>query len=381
MIRQTWAIFFDAYRELNHKKMFWISLVISLLVVASFAMVGINEQGITVLWFELPLFINSQIISQATFYKFIFSAFGVDTWLGLAAMALALISTASVMPDFVSAGSIEMTLSRPISRLRLFLTKYITAMLFVFLQVLVFSLAAVLVIGLRGGEWLFSILWAVPLVTLMFSYLYSISVLVGIITRSSVTALVTVAICWVLIGLLNTVEISLLQNRVGDEVLLRQTTRKLADREVQYQRESERAVEKVENARTPEQLALLKTALEKVRSDHAQQTATLATKVKWHNIFYSIKLATPKNGETLGLLKQILVAQADMDGFFNAANDQSSAGNRGMRARYAGLDGTIMKETDQRIRDRGWLYVLGTSLLFELLLVGIAARIFCKRDF
>ena len=43
VLTQTGAIFYDAYRELNARKMFWISLGISLLVVACFALIGINE--------------------------------------------------------------------------------------------------------------------------------------------------------------------------------------------------------------------------------------------------------------------------------------------------------------------------------------------------
>ena len=39
---QTWALLLDAYRELNAKKLFWITLILSALAVASFAFVGVN---------------------------------------------------------------------------------------------------------------------------------------------------------------------------------------------------------------------------------------------------------------------------------------------------------------------------------------------------
>ena len=47
---QTLALLNAAYRELNARKLFWVTMVISLLIVAVFAALGINEKGITVLW-------------------------------------------------------------------------------------------------------------------------------------------------------------------------------------------------------------------------------------------------------------------------------------------------------------------------------------------
>jgi len=66
-MRQTLAIFVDSYRELNSKMMFWISLLISGLVVGAYACVGISERGFTVLWFEIPAFINSTIVPPTRF--------------------------------------------------------------------------------------------------------------------------------------------------------------------------------------------------------------------------------------------------------------------------------------------------------------------------
>ena len=47
---QTLALFIDAYRLLNARKIFWITLVLSLLVVSSFALVGIHDGGISIAW-------------------------------------------------------------------------------------------------------------------------------------------------------------------------------------------------------------------------------------------------------------------------------------------------------------------------------------------
>ena len=52
---QTGAMFVDAYRELNSKKMFWIVLILSAVVVIGFAGVGIDDKGLTLFGMSLPL--------------------------------------------------------------------------------------------------------------------------------------------------------------------------------------------------------------------------------------------------------------------------------------------------------------------------------------
>src|SRR5690606_37103305 len=136
--------------------MFWITLAISALVVLAFAALGIGERGVTFLWmeFDSDLF-SAQRIEPRLFYKWAFVNVGVPIWLTWAAAILALISTASIFPDFVSRGSVEALLSKPIGRLRLYLTKYFTGLLFVAAQVVVFTVASFLVIAIRGKslEW------------------------------------------------------------------------------------------------------------------------------------------------------------------------------------------------------------------------------------
>ena len=39
---QTSAMFLDAYRDLHSKKLFWITLVLSLVIVLGFAVVGLS---------------------------------------------------------------------------------------------------------------------------------------------------------------------------------------------------------------------------------------------------------------------------------------------------------------------------------------------------
>lgn len=215
---QTLAIFKDAYRELNHKKLFWVTLGVSLAVVAALALLSNDDKGFSVfgMHVDFPL-LSTQAVSHAGFYKFLLFWIGNNLWLTWGAAILALISTAGMIPDMVTGGSIDLTLSRPIGRLRLFLTKYASGLLFVALQTLVFALGAVLLLGLRAGSWELRPLLAVPIVVGFYSYIYCVCALVGLVTRSTLAALLATLFFWMGVFSVSAVENALLGQRMQRE--------------------------------------------------------------------------------------------------------------------------------------------------------------------
>ncbi len=215
---QTFALLLDAYRDLNSRKMFWIVLILSTLVAASFAAVGLTPDGFKIFFWNLssPV-LNSRNILPGDFYKTIFLTYGINFWLTWLATVLALISTASLFPDFLAGGAVDLYLSKPISRLRLFLTKYLCGLLFVALQIGCFCAASFLVIGFRGGAWEPGIFLAVPIVVLFFSYLFCFCVLIGVGTRSTVAAVLLTFLFWVFVFGVHTTEVTLLTFKLTEQ--------------------------------------------------------------------------------------------------------------------------------------------------------------------
>ena len=100
-----------------------------------------------------------------------------------------LISTASFIPSMLEKGTIDLLISKPISRPMILISKYLGAVLFVFLS-MVFLLGSIwLILSLKSGYWdpgfLLSILW----ITLSFAVMYSIVVVIGLTTQSTVVAI------------------------------------------------------------------------------------------------------------------------------------------------------------------------------------------------
>lgn len=383
---QTWALFVESYRHLNAKKLFWIALVISGLIVAAFAMVGIDEEGLSILVWRLPIPVSTAILSADVFYKLMFLNLGVTFWLAWGATILALVSTAGVMPEFLAGGAVDVTLAKPISRLRLFLTKYAAAMLFVGLQVGVFSTASFLVIGLRGGSWEPSVFLAVPIVVVFFSYLYSICTLLGVVTRSTVAALLLTMLVWLGLFAVNSTEAILLMVRTQAEQSVQWLEGDIASREQALAAAADGpAKEGIMNTLKNEmgankkeaELATRRTQLEDARKE-------LRTISIWQNSFVAVKTALPKTSETIGLLERWMVDMADLPAF----NDGGDGGSASVR--FDGGDRELPIPQDheaveraviEKARSRSVAWIVGTSLIFEAFVVGIAAWIFCRRDF
>lgn len=387
MMTQTLALLVDAYRELCAKKLFWITMGLSGLVVLAFAMVGINERGITFLWFQLPAEFNgtrmtSETLPPGLLYRFMFSSLAVPIWLSWVAVVLGLISTAGMIPDLIQGGTIEAVLSRPIGRVRLLLTKFVGGLLFMALQVGVFSTLVFIVIGVRGGSWAPEVFLAVPVVVAMFSYLFAVCVLLGLVTRSTIAALLLTLLFWMAVFVVNT----------GDNITISMHEKIKADRQIQsdrlerLERNASLAILEERNAQRAEEgqepLARYEPTDDELfakdpripsRRDEVERTRTSERLAgKWRQGVYLGKMVFPKTQETIGLLERWTVDREALAGLGGPPTDGDDDG----LARQQGQRATV-----EAIHSRPLWWVLGTSLAFEALVLGIAVVIFKRRDF
>jgi len=390
---QTLAIFFDAYRELNSKRLFWITLMLSGLVVAAFALVGINENGLRIIVWDLDLpGLNSNVIKPETFYKLMFTNLGIGFWLAWIATILALVTTAGIIPDFVSAGSIDLVLCKPLGRLRLFLTKYVTGLLFVALQVSVFSVASFFVLGIKGGTWEPAVFLAVPVITIFFSYLYCICALLGLVTRSTIASLMLTMLAWFFMFAVGSAENLMLLGQKAIEQEVKDLDRSIQRRELAIERLRQRGTE-IDFATAS---APLQQLLDRDRIDRDDSLRGKANLDFAHRIAMGVKTALPKTSETIGLLERWMVDLAELpaapenaldmnmevDADVNAATSAAATRPGGRPARRSNDHmEQVQRTTEEALRSRSVWWVVGTSLIFEAFVLAIAAWIFCRRDF
>ncbi len=389
IISQTLAMLIDAYRELNARKLFWITMGLNVFVVVLYASLGINDKGVTFLhWqFENDVF-NTRFVSPELFYKTQFVTWGIPVWLSWIATILALVSTAGMAPDLIAAGAIETMLSKPIGRVRLFLTKYTAGLLFVALQVFIFSLGCVLVMWIRGGVLVPSLFLAVPIVLVFFSYLFAMCALIGLVTRSTVAALLLTILFWFVVFLVNQADDTLLLQREGTALRVEDLETNLEQQRALAQKRLQQLDERGETIRDtddreitdPDQrMYAVNPALRfsETRLDDARESNENWS--DWSGRATLIKTILPKTQETIALLSRYMLNENDIKTLLAQQTGAEPADEQDELPALADPRAPERVEMVKRRRSVAW--VLGTSLLYEGVLLGLCCLIFRRRDF
>lgn len=351
---QTTGVLLAAYRDLNARKLFWVALALNAVVIAAMAAVGVDEKGVTILGFELPIpMVNTTTFPDGKVYKIIFASVGVAIWLAWISTILALLSTASIFPDLAS-GGVDTMLSKPIGRGRLLLTKFVGGLLFTALQVATFALLGFLVIGLRGGSWEWGIFVVVPLMVVFFSYLFSVQALVGMVTRSPVASVIVTLLFWLFVFLIHTGEQFTLLGRTASRLEIEAIEARIA---------------KVDDAERKSGFV--------ARLEERQETDP-----NWrlaHDIFYGAKTVLPKTTETVALLQRALALSTDIE--IEEDDGATERGQRGLFSTQFVSERRLEAEMVKALESRSVWWVVGTSLGFELIVLGIAIGYFRRKDF
>jgi len=121
---------------------------------------------------------------------------GIGSWIF---SLLAVVITAFFVPNMIQKGALDLVIAKPIGRIQLLLYKYVGGLSFAFLLFAFTVLGIYLLVGIRMGIWSPVFLAAIPVLTVQFAILYSVSVLFGVLTRGSIVAILATVAAWFLI--------------------------------------------------------------------------------------------------------------------------------------------------------------------------------------
>jgi ABC-type transport system involved in multi-copper enzyme maturation permease subunit len=172
------------FREALSKKIFLFFFSVSTFVIAIFALIFAFTSGDSVsvnITSSGTNLVNSVANGIKMFITYPLYAGG---------LFISIFSVAGFIPSLLEKGNIDLVLSKPVSRDQVILGKFFggTAMVFSNIFYAIFSLW--FLIGLKFGVWDISFLLSSFTITLAFATLYSVIILLGIITRSSMLPMV-----------------------------------------------------------------------------------------------------------------------------------------------------------------------------------------------
>ncbi len=350
---QIWAIILDTWRLLLARKLFWATLVVTALVGLVFLSIGFTEKGF-VLFFALEVdneFLRAGTPGASLAY---FNTFYLMTewWTTLFGLVLGLISCSSIFTEFMAPGAIDTMLSKPIGRAKLFFAKFASGLLFMAAQVSLLAVIAFVGIRWRLGFWHLPVFWSVPLVLASFSYLYAVAVFFSVWKRSAIIALVMTLLFWGLTAMAHS-----MASLAADLASLPAGSFTAGDTSGEEKRgggwDFAAFVAAADRAGRAATAVLPKTAA----TNRLVQTMVMRPEDK----------ATLREKEIDQQMKSLMQFSALM-------NKKSPTTDEVREQATESYDGTLA-------RRKSPLFVVGTSLLFELVVLLLACRIFMRRDY
>ena len=249
-------------------------------------------------------------------------------------------------------------------------------MLFVMLQVSIFCLGIFLCVGLRLGEWNWMIFVAIPIVSLFYSYLFAVTVLVGMMTKSGIASLLVTGVFWMTLFSVSVSEGALTAIVTTEEVQLER-----------YQEGIDKQQKQLEEivSKSPEDFRIEKreARIEKMKVANKDSIEFLDKIKPWQTRISWTLTLLPKTSQTIGLLDRWLSSD---DGFDLAAIIRGDMSELEEIEEFEPTSHKALhRESNRRLQDeydeRSLWYVIGTSIIFECVILGLASLIFCRKDF
>ena len=120
----------------------------------------------------------------------------IAVFVGAIGVFVAILVTASIIPHTFDGGAIDLLLSKPISRVLLFLTKFAGGCAFILLCAGYFLFGLWLIVGTQLGVWANGLLLCVPIFLFLFAIYYSVSALAGVVWRNTIVCVVMTILFW-----------------------------------------------------------------------------------------------------------------------------------------------------------------------------------------
>ncbi|MFT6181890.1 MAG: ABC-type transport system involved in multi-copper enzyme maturation permease subunit [Paracoccaceae bacterium] len=372
-MKPYYTILLDSFRMLKSTAIFWVTLGISLLVALIYLSIGFDEKGMSLFFGLAPIendLFRKGTPQSETLYVAIFTKLIADYWLSWIAVLMALISCASIFPEALQEGSAGMVLTKKPSRLKVFLAKFAGSLLFVTIQVVLFVAIVFVALKWRVGSWNPSIFWYVPLILLVFTYLYSFMVLVAVKTRSVMTALILTLVLWAVSSFVGWVEGQMYQGIQMMEMFEDRENEK--EREVDVVKEEALAEDEDEilDEEVPEE-ELTEVVIERRGPGGDSGNGTMKI---WHQRLVAAYAIFPKTGRTMEVADRLIVVNGEKGG--NKGSFMSIL--LGMDEDEQDNEFVIVSEKAADRHSTG--YAIGTSVAFAFIMLSLAAWIFCRKE-
>lgn len=193
------ALVWETLRHARATWLFWVLLGVTLAALMVVATVSLDSSGrVSLLGGLVPLNTDAALDGIAQLQSLqVGLALGVA---GAGGTFVAVIGSASFVPEFLQPCSSSVLLVKPVPRWGLILGRIVGVLAFITALAGLFVVGTWMILGVRVGMWSPGYLCTWPLLMVQFLAVYAVSVLVGVLTRSSVASAFGSLLFWLVCG-------------------------------------------------------------------------------------------------------------------------------------------------------------------------------------
>jgi ABC-type transport system involved in multi-copper enzyme maturation permease subunit len=184
----TGALVRDTFREAMARKLFWglfglsAAMILFLLFILRIDVVEGGTAVLSLVWGSGQKMQDADAVVRGVYG-------GIATFLFTFGMFLSVFASAGLTPSLLEPGRIALLLSKPVTRTRLLMGRYLGNLLVVASNIAFLVLGVWTIIGWKTGIWRPEFLWTIPATVLCFAILLAVVVLVGVLSESGALAM------------------------------------------------------------------------------------------------------------------------------------------------------------------------------------------------
>ena len=188
------GLFRDALLQVLDNRVFRVLLVLALVPILATVLIGLNDESFSFLFgvwtVDYPDFLYQLGDEPRVYLVEIFRAAFVESIVGSVGITICVAATAFYVPVMLEKGSADLVFTKPLSRSVLYLSRYVTGLIFVGALAAFLNLGIYLGLGLRSGMWYPGILWSTLTLVYLFALVHGVTMLIGLLTKSTPAAMI-----------------------------------------------------------------------------------------------------------------------------------------------------------------------------------------------
>jgi ABC-type transport system involved in multi-copper enzyme maturation permease subunit len=188
------GLLLESVLQVLDNRVFRVLVGLSLIPILATFLIGLNETSFSFLFglwnVDYPEFLSGMTGDPRAALIEIFRTTFVDSIVGSLGVTICVAATAFFVPLMLEKGSADLVFTKPTSRVTLYLSRYLTGLLFIGCLGLFLNGGIFLGIGLRSGLWYPGILWSTLTLVYLYALVHAVTMLIGLVTRSTPAAMI-----------------------------------------------------------------------------------------------------------------------------------------------------------------------------------------------